>query len=574
MRVSDGVVYGDYFLLGKLAQGGMAEVFLAKGLLPEEQDKLFAVKRTLPHLSEQPNFISMFSDEARIASFLNHPNISRIYRQGEQGHQLYIVMEFIHGKDLRLLCRRARKRHETIPDRYAAFIAARVAEALDNAHQASDDLGKPLGVVHRDVSPQNIIVAYDGVPKLIDFGIAQAKDKLAQTAAGKVKGKFAYMSPEQARGQPLDGRSDLYSLGAVLYEMILGRQPFAADSDMAAMRKAADGAYAPIERDGEEIPTDLIRILRKALAKDPNERYARGVDLAQALDDFLSTCGHTVDDGSVSAYLRKLFREEYIRENAQVRLFLDVVPPSSAVERAIERQRQQAAMVDDDFGSTENTSVIHLDDLDIDDDTSVTGEALALAPDGAGDTDFEAATRHIPQQESVATESSSDGSEFEGNATKPMRLRAFEERQDTDVELDAVATEDVDDDVEVDVDFEGVSDTLVAPGATLQAKLPSVQRQQRQRPQSSSRAGHTPPVADTDGDFHVPSETTRRASQRPRANTGKSQEMMVQAAATGDAKGKSARRRLGATDILVLALSAIIGAIAVAGALYLMQRSG
>ena len=224
--MTQGVAFGDYLLLGRLSHGGMAEVFLGKSLRPGEGDKLFAIKRTLPDLARDRDFATMFIDEASIARDLKHPNICSIQDQGEFEDQLYIVMEFIHGKDLKVVQHRSRSRQEPLPLRYIAFIVARIAAALDYAHHKTNAHGEPEGIVHRDVSPQNILVSYTGVPKLIDFGIAKAKSRIAKTQVGILKGKLAYMSPEQATGKDIDYRTDIFALGVVLYELVTGRDAF------------------------------------------------------------------------------------------------------------------------------------------------------------------------------------------------------------------------------------------------------------------------------------------------------------------------------------------------------------
>jgi serine/threonine protein kinase len=244
--VPEGIKFGRYWLLGHLNSGGMAEVFLAKDDAPSAHARLLAVKRMLPRLSTETDFVSMFSDEARIASGLSHPNICRIYEQGQVDRQLFIAMEFIHGKDLKIVYRRSRRRGEPVPWRISAFVVSKIAHALECAHTRTNERGESENIVHRDVSPQNILISYDGVAKLIDFGVAKARDRIARTHVGVVKGKSAYMSPEQATGGALDGRSDLFSLGVVLYQLLTNRMPFGGSSDLSTLKKIARGEYRPI----------------------------------------------------------------------------------------------------------------------------------------------------------------------------------------------------------------------------------------------------------------------------------------------------------------------------------------
>src|SRR5262245_18293462 len=216
--MADGVPFGNYRLVRRIARGGMAEVFLARHLGMEGFERRVAIKRILPHLSEAEEFKSMFLDEARLAAQLTHPNIVHIYDFGRVDEYYFIGMEFVDGVDLGRLIRHARNR--PVPFEFAARIFSDVCSGLHYAHNAVDGEGRPLGLVHRDVTPQNVLVTYDGVVKLVDFGIAKAAWQAGRTRPGVVKGKFAYMSPEQVEGRRLDGRSDVFSAGICLYELI------------------------------------------------------------------------------------------------------------------------------------------------------------------------------------------------------------------------------------------------------------------------------------------------------------------------------------------------------------------
>ncbi len=202
------VRFGKYLLLERLSIGGMAEVFLAKTFGIEGFAKLVAIKRILPAMADDADFVQMFIDEAKIAGQLSHPNICQIYELGRIDGAYFIAMDYVRGKDALQLISRFRRLRCRMPLAMAAFIAARACEALDHAHRRADAQGRPLNIIHRDVSPQNILVSYAGEVKLIDFGIAKAVSRSAHTQAGVLKGKFGYMSPEQVRGEPLDRRSD------------------------------------------------------------------------------------------------------------------------------------------------------------------------------------------------------------------------------------------------------------------------------------------------------------------------------------------------------------------------------
>jgi eukaryotic-like serine/threonine-protein kinase len=337
--VAQGVLYGDYFLLGKLNRGGMAEVFLAKSHKPELAGKLLAVKRTLPELWNDKDFVSMFADEARIAKGLLHPNICQIYDQGESNQQLFIVMEFVHGKDLKVVHARARQRQELLPYHYSAFTIARIAEALDFAHHKTTAQGDPLGIVHRDVSPQNILLSYDGVPKLIDFGIAKSKNRLAQTQVGVLKGKFAYMSPEQAKGGAIDHRTDVFALGVVLYDLCTGKSAFRGSSDFSTLQRITQGRYTPVREFNPAIPKALVSIIDRALARDLEARYPTAMAMAQELDGFLAQEARPVNAELLSTYVRTLFSDDYRREITRIKHYLAIEPLSDKEGRLTGEER-------------------------------------------------------------------------------------------------------------------------------------------------------------------------------------------------------------------------------------------
>ena len=221
--------FGQYEILEKIASGGMAELYKAKRTGVEGFQKIVAIKKILPHLADDEEFVTMFADEAKLAAQLNHPNIIHIYDLGKiQAGGYFIAMEYVDGRDLR--GRSSSRRHATLgvplPVPLAVYIASKVASALDYAHRRRDAEGHELNIVHRDVSPQNILISYEGDIKLCDFGIAKAASKASKTQSGALKGKIQYMSPEQAWGKPIDRRSDLFSLGVVLHELLTGERLF------------------------------------------------------------------------------------------------------------------------------------------------------------------------------------------------------------------------------------------------------------------------------------------------------------------------------------------------------------
>ena len=209
--------FGKYHLLERLAVGGMAELFLAKSFGAAGFERLLVIKKILPHMSEDEEFITMFIDEARIASTLSHSNIIQINELGKEGTDYYIAMEYVMGKDLSRVGEKMTQRKSTIPIPLAVLVTSRICEGLEYAHRKKDSTGKSLNIIHRDISPGNVLISYDGDVKLIDFGIAKAQNRMGRTTAGTLKGKFGYMSPEQVRGMPLDHRSDIFSVGILLY---------------------------------------------------------------------------------------------------------------------------------------------------------------------------------------------------------------------------------------------------------------------------------------------------------------------------------------------------------------------
>ena len=262
---------GRHTVVGYIATGGMAELFLGK----EPTGRPVVIKRILPHLARQTTFVSMFIDEARIGSRAKHPNLVEVFELGQVGTDLFLVMEYLVGENLAGLVRRLTKRNERISYQLCAYIIAEVCDGLHFAHELKDDdSGKPLELVHRDVSPQNVFVTYGGDVKLLDFGVATASQRLTQTASGEVKGKYAYMSPEQCRGEPLDRRSDIFSLGTVLYELTTLRRLFKRPNELQVMRAITED---PIPRPTHELPDyppALEAICVRALARDREQRYA------------------------------------------------------------------------------------------------------------------------------------------------------------------------------------------------------------------------------------------------------------------------------------------------------------
>jgi eukaryotic-like serine/threonine-protein kinase len=311
------ILFGKYYLLERINVGGMAEVFKAKATGVEGFERLVAVKRILPNIAEDNEFIEMFVDEAKIAVQLTHANIAQIFDLGKVGDSYFIALEYVHGKDLRAVFHRARNRGEPVPISLASFVIMKVCEALDYAHNKKDATGKPLHFVHRDVSPQNMLISYEGEVKVIDFGIAKAAGKASKTRAGILKGKFGYMSPEQVKGLDIDRRSDVFGVGICLYELLTGERLFAGESDFSTVEKVRNVDIMPPSTYNRRIPEELEQIVLKALAGDVEERYQTAMELHDELESFTYTSGNTYSRKDLSMYMRKVFAEELAQESAR-----------------------------------------------------------------------------------------------------------------------------------------------------------------------------------------------------------------------------------------------------------------
>lgn len=288
----------------------MAELFLARQPQPEGRDKTLVIKRIRPHLSSQPAFVRMFLNEARLAALLNHPNIVQIHDLGCIGDTYYIAMEHLSGRDMRRIVPKAESMGIAFPLAYALHIAACVCEGLHYAHQKADLYGTPLNIVHRDVTPENIFVCFDGTVKVLDFGIAKAANQVEQTRAGQLKGKAGYLSPEQCLGRPLDCRSDLFSLGVVLYEWVTGVRLFGGDNDIQTMRNIVEGKiYAP-SYFRVDLPQAVERIVLKALERDREKRYQSAREFKQDLEKFLQEYEFSPTPLHLANFLKQIFADE------------------------------------------------------------------------------------------------------------------------------------------------------------------------------------------------------------------------------------------------------------------------
>jgi len=292
----------------------MAEIYRAKTFDAHGQPHLVAVKRVLAHLAEDDDFIQMLVDEAKIASVLRHVNIARVYEFARAHGEYFIAMEHVDGKDMRTVLERCRTKKKPIPPEHAAYIAAEVGAALHAAHSAVDSRGRPLRIIHRDVSPSNIICSYAGEVKLCDFGIAKATLSKVTTKTGVIKGKVKYMSPEQALGRKLDHRSDVFSLGSCLYEMLTRIPPFTATNEMDLLIKVRDAKYRPISELTPGLPPEIEAIADKCLTRSRANRYQTAAEAEGDLRAFLKKFMPNYSRSHLGRFIRKMFATEIERE--------------------------------------------------------------------------------------------------------------------------------------------------------------------------------------------------------------------------------------------------------------------
>ncbi|MEO8844103.1 MAG: serine/threonine-protein kinase [Kofleriaceae bacterium] len=326
---------GRYHLLDRIAFGGMAEIYRAKTFDASGQPHLVAVKRVLAHLAEDDDFIQMLVDEAKIASVLRHSSIARVYEFARAHGEYFIAMEHVDGKDMRTVLERCRSKKKPIPPEHAAYICADVGSALHAAHSAVDSRGRPLRIIHRDVSPSNIICSYAGEVKLCDFGIAKATLSRVTTKTGVIKGKVKYMSPEQALGRKLDHRSDVFSLGSCLYEMLTRIPPFTATNEMDLLIKVRDAKYRPVSELMPGIPPELEAIADKCLTRSRANRYQTAAEVEGDLRAFLRKFMPNYSRSHLGRFIRKMFAAEIERELRMLEEFVMTDEPSDDVGESL-----------------------------------------------------------------------------------------------------------------------------------------------------------------------------------------------------------------------------------------------
>ncbi len=313
--------FGKYTLVRRLASGGMAELYLAIMRSMASFEKVVVIKRILPAMTRDQDFIDMLLTEARIAATLSHPNIVQTFDVGQHGGTYFIAMEHVHGDDIRGIVRQMKKRgHREFPLEHAIEIVIGVCKGLSYAHEKRDLDGTPLEIVHRDISPQNVVIAFSGDAKIVDFGIAKSQSKMTlprseETENGKVKGKIAYMSPEQALGQDVDTRSDVFAVGILLYELTTGRRLFRAGSDYETLKLICERDVTRPSEVRSGYSPELERIVMKALARNKDERYQTARAMQSDLESFARRNQIDASSGTLSAFLHTLYSGEEILEH-------------------------------------------------------------------------------------------------------------------------------------------------------------------------------------------------------------------------------------------------------------------
>jgi serine/threonine-protein kinase len=369
---------GRYDIIYPLAQGGMASVYV--GRLPGIAgfEKLVALKVIHPHLSREREFVDMFLDEARLAARIHHPNVGEIFEMAEDDGLFFMVGELVQGHSLRSFMKRARALGLSVSQPIAAFISAKVCQGLQAAHELRGPEGEPMHLVHRDVSPRNILLSYDGFVKLIDFGVAWAKDRISQTEAGLLKGKVGYMPPEQIRGQTMDARSDVFSLGVVMYLMVTGNHPFPGNSDAERMHKILNSKFPAPRKANPGLYPAMEQIILTAMAGNPQDRYETAAHMGQELKKFIRNTGESLGAAELSVLMHSLFAAEKEEHEKRVRAFHRQAEDREKVEQSFVLRSSRPVPPDDGFEQAELRDEMHslAGGPTVPDEESVDGESF------------------------------------------------------------------------------------------------------------------------------------------------------------------------------------------------------
>jgi len=336
---------GKYTLLDRIAVGGMAELYRAMIRGDQGFEKLIAIKRLLPHLADEENVVTSFIDEAKLAAHLQHRNIVQIYDFGSMEGNYFIAMEYLFGKDLQAMVKKANELGYKLELETALFLETQICEALYYAHNRKDLQGNPLHIIHRDVSPQNIFITYGGEVKIIDFGIAKASSQSSQTQQGAIKGKIAYMSPEQAEGKPVDHRSDIFASAILLYEMLTGTRMFNGDA-MEVLSQVREARFQPLEAMVPNLPPELYGIMHRALSLNPDHRYQTSGEMLEDLNDCIQKHGLHQNAQGLALFMKDLYVDDIVTEELAIQSVtkMDVHDPIARAKAAIRAAEKTAKM--------------------------------------------------------------------------------------------------------------------------------------------------------------------------------------------------------------------------------------
>ena len=328
--------FGRYELIERISFGGMAEVYLGKSGGIEGFEKVMAIKRMLPNLTEDADFVTMFIDEARISAQLTHNNIGQVFEFGKCDDHYFIAMEYIQGLDLRTVHKVFFNSAQPMPVNVVLRMIRDVCNGLDYAHSKLDAAGNPMNIVHRDISPQNIIVSYDGAVKVIDFGIAKALDRATQTQGGQIKGKFGYMSPEHAEGGKVDGRSDLFSLGILTFELLTNKPLFQGNTAINTLQNVLKAIVPPIPDLNPMVDDALEAIIRKALARSPDDRFQSAEEMQSALEEYVVAARHSFSNKQLSNWMKETFAAKFKQANELLSKAASVTPAPVTAEEDLQ----------------------------------------------------------------------------------------------------------------------------------------------------------------------------------------------------------------------------------------------
>lgn len=349
--------FGRYFLLDRIAQGGMAEIYRARIAAAGGAARLLVIKRIQTSFGENAEFLQMFKAEIQVTMGFNHPNIVQVYDFGEEQAQPFIAMEFVDGRNARQFLNRFLELKQSMPIEVATYIAEQAASGLHYAHSFKDKIsGESLQIVHRDISPQNILISYDGTIKVIDFGIAKATTNAEATRAGVIKGKPSYLSPEQISGEVLDGRSDIFALGTVLWELLTGKKLFVGESDLAVL-KLIESSQTHIKAPSTinpKVPKELDQIVMKALAKHREKRYQNSEEMQRALHKFLYSFIPEFNPADLSYHAKDLFKNEIIEDRKKIQLLSQKAEELLAVHTSDGKETGNLKISDDEDGTITN----------------------------------------------------------------------------------------------------------------------------------------------------------------------------------------------------------------------------